>query len=238
VKLGQLLARDHIHLAVVVLGVVGQQHAQAVANGDARGHDEEGVAEAGILRVGQLVERLPGDEHGHNDRLAQADRHLEGDAEEVGVGGGVGFAQLVLDPGVAYLGGDLGEVDGRLQGLHLAEEEPALTLGTGPVVKERLRYLGDADVTTLAPLLHAAAHLVYELVLLQAVLRPLGVEDELLPLLLGRRHGHEVGGDAPPLDDLVGDAVFGELEVARRLRERGVEDRVLYYHLGQSKPPP
>ena len=33
-----------------------------------------------ILRVGQLVERLPGDEHRHHYGLAGAGRHLEGDA--------------------------------------------------------------------------------------------------------------------------------------------------------------
>ena len=39
-----------------------------------------------VLRVGQLVERLPGDEHRHDDGLAGAGRHLEGHARQAGVG--------------------------------------------------------------------------------------------------------------------------------------------------------
>ena len=50
---------------------------------------------------------------------------------------------------------------------------------------------------------------------------------ELLALLLGLGDGDEVGAEAPRLDDLVGDAVVVELEVARRLLEGRVDDRVL-----------
>ncbi len=87
-----------------------------------------------VLRVGELVERLPGDEHGHDDGLAGAGRHLEGDARQAGVEVGVRLAQLVLDPGVAVAGGDLGEVDGGLERLDLAEEQLPLAVGVGPVV--------------------------------------------------------------------------------------------------------
>ena len=60
-QLLQLVGRHDVALAVVVLRVVGQQHAQPVADRDAGRDDQEGVGEAGVLRVGQLVERLPGD---------------------------------------------------------------------------------------------------------------------------------------------------------------------------------
>ena len=69
-ELLEQIGRHDVALAVVVLRVVGQQHAQAVADGDAGRDDQEGVGEAGVLRVGELVERLPGDEHGHDDGLA------------------------------------------------------------------------------------------------------------------------------------------------------------------------
>ena len=44
---------------------------------------------------------------------------------------------VVLDPGVAVLLGDLGDVDGGLQRLDLAEEELLLALGVGPVFQQR-----------------------------------------------------------------------------------------------------
>ncbi len=66
--------------------VVGQQHAQPVADGDAGRDDQEGVGEARVLRVGELVQRLPGDQHRHDDRLAAAGRHLERDAGQARVG--------------------------------------------------------------------------------------------------------------------------------------------------------
>ena len=81
------VGRDDVALAVVVLRVVRQQHAQPVADGDAGRDDQEGVGEAGVLRVGALVERVPGDEHGHDDGLAGAGGHLERHARQAGVRG-------------------------------------------------------------------------------------------------------------------------------------------------------
>ena len=62
----------NVPLPVVVLRVVGQKHAQTVTDGDAGGDDQEGVGETGILGVGQFVEGVPGDEHGHDHGLAAA----------------------------------------------------------------------------------------------------------------------------------------------------------------------
>ena len=64
------LGRYNVTLAVVVVRVVRQQHAQPVTDGDAGRDDQEGVGEAGVLRVGVLVERVPSDEHGHDDGFA------------------------------------------------------------------------------------------------------------------------------------------------------------------------
>ena len=138
----ELLGRDDVALAVVVVRVVRQQDAQPVADGDAGGDDQEGVGEAGVLRVGELVERLPGDEHGHDDRLAGAGGHLERDARQAGVRGVVGLADVVLDPGVAVLLGDLGDVDDRFEGFDLAEEELPLAVGVGPVFEQARRSSG------------------------------------------------------------------------------------------------
>ena len=135
-KLFLSCGRDDVALAVVVLRVVGQQHAQPVADGDAGRDDEERVGEAGVLRVGELVERLPGDEHGHDDGLARAGRHLECSAGQARVRGVVRFAERVLNPGVAEFFGNLGDIDGGFEGLDLAEEELLLAARIGPVVEQ------------------------------------------------------------------------------------------------------
>ena len=144
------LGRDDVALAVVVLRVVGQQHAQPVADGDAGRDDQEGVGEAGVLRVGELVERVPGDEHGHDDGLAGAGGHLEGRARQAGVRGVVRLAERVLDPGIAVLLGDLGDVDGGFEGFDLAEEELLLAVGVGPVGEQAGGGGRHADVAALA----------------------------------------------------------------------------------------
>src|SRR5690606_23590915 len=88
---------------------------------------------------------------------------------------------------------------------------------------------GHVGPLELAPPVDALAQLVDELGLLDAVDRLLGVAQLLLGagLLLGRRHRHEVLAGATALDDLIGDAVLVEPEVARGRVERRVQDRVL-----------
>src|SRR5712671_1625855 len=59
--------RQNVTLAVVVVGIVRQKNAQAIADRDSRANDEKGIGESGVLRIRELVERLPGDQHPHND---------------------------------------------------------------------------------------------------------------------------------------------------------------------------
>ena len=230
------LGRHDVELAVVVVGVVGQQHAQAVADGDARRHDEERIAEPGVLRRLDLVERVPGDEHRHDHGLAAARGHLEGHAIELRVGRFVGLAQLVGQVLLARPRHALCEVDRRLDGLDLAEEEPAVAIAPLPVLQQAARRARDARVVAPAPVAHGGAHLVDVVVLPPPVVGPLGAELELLAFLLGLRHGDEVGAGAARFDDLVGDAVVGELEVLARLEERRVDDRVLDDELTHAAP--
>jgi len=219
-QLRQLVGGHQVALAVVVARVLWEQHAEPVADRDARGHHEEGVGESVVLRVGQLVERVPGDEHGHDDRLAAAGGHFEGDAEQERVVLVVGLPDRAFDPGVAASLGGLREVDGRLQGLDLAEEQLAVAVRVGPILQEARSCPGDAGVVPLAPESHSATDLIDELVLLDPVLGPFGVEHELGlgALLLARLgDGDEVGTDPSGLDDLAGDPLVGEAEVPRRL---------------------
>jgi len=231
----ELLARvfgDEVELAVVVVGIVGEQDAEAVADGNAGGDDEERVGEAVVLRVGQLVEGVPGDEHGHDDGLAAAGGHFEGHAEEEWVGIVVGAAEVVFDPGVAVLAGDLGEVDGGFESLDLAEEEAALAGRVGPVGEEAAGDVGDVAMAALAPLADLGADAVDELVFLDAVLGPVGIDDKLFAALFGAGDGDEIGREAAFVDGFVGDALVGEVKVPRGLEVGGVEDGVFDDDLG------
>jgi len=78
------------------------------------------------------------------------------------------------------------------------------------------------------------------LVFLDAVPGPLRVEDHLptLALLLGAGNGHEVGTGPALGGDLVRDALLGKLEVARGFLEGGVDDGVLYHHVGHGRSLP
>jgi hypothetical protein len=222
------VGRDDLQSLVVVLRVAGEQDAQPVLDRDAWRDDEERVGEPGVLRVGQLVERVPGDDHRHHRRLAAARGHLAGHAEQLGVRVGVELPQLVLDPVVAVLLRDLRDVDQRLQRLDLAEEEPPVAVGAVPVLEQAGRRAGDVGVAALAPKLHALADAVDVLVLLNPVGGPvlerlLGV----LRLLPGPGDGDEVRARASLADDVVGDTAVVEPVVPARLREWGVDDRVL-----------
>ena len=74
------VGRQQIKGLVVVIGCVGLKDSQTVTNGDARSDDQEGVAESLVLPVVDLVERLPGDKHRHDDGLSGPGGHLERDA--------------------------------------------------------------------------------------------------------------------------------------------------------------
>jgi len=236
-KVDQLGWSDHIALAVVVARVVWQQHAETVANGDARSDQQEGIGEPGVLGVRELVQRLPRDEHGHDDGLAAACGHLERHPEQARVVPGTCITKGVRDPLVAVLASYLGGVDSGLDGFDLAEEQRPLALGVRPVVQEFAGGPRDAHMPAASPLLHPGPNAVDELVLLDAVGRPLRIERGMLTLLLGPRDGNEVLADAALRHDLVGDAVLGEAEVPLGLREWRVDDGVLDDDLTHGVPP-
>ena len=146
---------NDVEFLVVVVRVGRQEHAQPVADGDAGRDDQEGVGEPIVVRVAALVEHLPGDEHGHDDRFAAAGRHLARDAEQVRPGLGRLLPQVLLDPVFAVLGllRDLGDEDERFQRLDLAEEQPAAEAVLGmPVFEQGAGDGGDVRPTRLAPL--------------------------------------------------------------------------------------
>ena len=187
-----LVSGQDVALAVVVLRIVRQEHPQPITDGNAGGDDEKGVAETGILRICGLVQRVPGNEHGHDDGLAGTGRHLQRDARQAGVGLIVGLAQRILDPGVAGPARDLGEVDDGFQRLDLAEKELLFAVGVCPVGQQPGGRGRDARIAPLPPQGDAAADVVDELIFLNALLNPFGIKRELPALFPRPGDRHEV----------------------------------------------
>ena len=102
------------------------------------------------------------------------------------------------------------------------------TAGSGLTPRGLSRGQSCGPAVAFSPELDAGTNLVDELILLDPVLRPLGVKDKLLlALLAGPGDGKEVGTGPAALDDLVGDPLVGELEVPTRLPERRIDNRIL-----------
>ena len=212
---------------VIVKRVGGQQHPQPVADGDARRHHQERVCKAPVLAVGQLVQRLPGDQHRHHQRFAAAGRHLERHAVQLRVGFLVGGLQSILYPAITKAPGYLGDVDGRFQSLDLAEKQPPFPFRVFPILQQSLADAGDVKVAALPPFADAGSDLVDGDVFLLAVACPLRLKGQLLGGAVARgRDGHEIGTHPPLFHDLVGDALLGKFKMALRFVKRRIEDGV------------
>ena len=107
---------NKLRLDVVVVGVVGLKHPQAVLDRDARGDNEKAACELLALRSPDGVDGLPGDQHRHQGRLAGACGELQRRTRELGVRVAVRGGEVVEDSlrALAGVGSDLGEPDGRL----------------------------------------------------------------------------------------------------------------------------
>ncbi len=231
-----MIGSEEIAFHVVVAGEVRAQNLEAVADGDPGRDDEERVAEALVLGIGELVESLPGDKHRHDHGLAAARGHLEGDAVEAGVSNLAVLAELVLDPGLA-VAGNLTEEDRGLEGLDLAEEERLLAAGLGPVGQQVAGDRRDAGVSGAPPGADMLAHAVDEVVVERLLRGEVAGQRELRAApRLGLGDRAEVGAAATAVGDLVGDAIVVEPEMARRLAERRVQDRVVDHDRWQAVP--
>ena len=240
VQVVEHVAGHELPAGVVGVGVVGLQDAEAVLDRDARRHDKEPARESTAAGAADGVDRLPGDDHRHDRRLAGAGRQLEGEAGEAGVGLLVGGVEVVEEAAAvaAELGGDLAQPDDRLDGLDLAEEGAEAAELIAPPVLEQAGGLGRdppvAGVAERAPAVDLAAELVDEerrfFVLLLGGGEALGVahhERCLLPLrsaLLRLGDRHDELREATITDDLVRRLARFELPVARRVLVGGVED--------------
>src|SRR5260370_33315719 len=92
---------------IEVFGVGGFEHLQAALHGEAGGDYENIFGVALVLRVGDFVQDLPGDEHGHDDGFARAGGHFGAEAG----GGGARRGEVY---GGAVGGGGVVEADCRV----------------------------------------------------------------------------------------------------------------------------
>ena len=71
-KVREHIGRHEVEVAVVFVRIVGHQYTQTITNGDTWGYDEKPVGEAfAVLQPGR-IDRLPGDNHGHDGGLTCA----------------------------------------------------------------------------------------------------------------------------------------------------------------------
>ena len=146
--------RHDIKVLVVVIVAGRDEHLQAPLDRETGRHDEDVLGEAGVLRVGDLVQDLPGDHHRHDDGLAGAGRHLGAQPlKRSAVAGDVDAHPLRWRR--------FGQPDQRLDGFELAEEKPVIALlGVVPVLKQPLGDPGHAGVARFAPRLDPRPDLV------------------------------------------------------------------------------
>ena len=143
VEVGQQVVRHEVAAAVVAVRVVRLEHPQPILDGEAGGDDQESPREAAAARPAHRVDGLPGDQHGHHGGLARAGGELERKAEQPRVRflGGVLQVSEEAPAGPARVGGGLGQPDGGLDRLDLAEEGPDAGEAVVPPVPEQARGL-------------------------------------------------------------------------------------------------
>ena len=191
--------------------------------------DEEGVGEAVVLRVAALVEHLPGDQHGHHDRLAAAGRHLARHAEQVGPAPSAAVARcfsIQVSPYFVCLATSVMKISVSRASIWQKNSRRKAVRGV-PVFKQRAGHGRHVRPAAVSPQLDACRmRLTWSLsVFFSSASRS---SNSPLHLLLRRGDREEVAALAPALVDLVRDRVrVVEPEVPRRLVERRVQNRVL-----------
>ena len=196
------------------------QDAEAVANGDSGGNDQEAPGKTAAVGAANRIDGLPGDQHGHDGGFAGTGSEFQAESPKVRVGVKVGFVEMVQKAltGVAQFGGDFGEPDDGFDGLHLAEEWPDAVKGVvTPVLKQARRfrsYLPIVGVGRAPPLIHLHAEVVDQagLGVLLLIAGETFVQSEglLLRLLFLRPgDGGDELGETTTLDDALGGLAFG-----------------------------
>ena len=240
VQVAEQVARHQFAAFVVAVRVVGLQHPQAVANGQAGGQHQEAAREPPAVRMPHRVDGLPRDQHRHHRGLAGAGGELQCQPGEPRIGLFVGRLQPLQElPSLASrTGRDLGQPDHRLYRFDLAEERAQAAEPVVPPVVQQpggLRGNPPLGARQPAPIVHALAHALdqpHQLVLLAILVRlPPGIIDTQLRLLGALLASVRDRGDerhrAPSIHDAVGGLpVLIQLPVPRRVLVRRIQDRL------------
>ena len=80
---------------VVTVWVVRLENAEPILNGQAGGDDQEASGEVFAGGMTDRVDRLPGDQHGHDSCLTGPGSQLQREAHQFGIGVFVGSGQVV-----------------------------------------------------------------------------------------------------------------------------------------------
>ena len=99
-QIGQHVFGHEVVFGVVAGGIVWLQHAQAIADGDAWGDDQEAASEAPASRLADGIQGLPSNEHCHHCGFAGSGGEFQGDAQQIWVGVFVRAMQVISDVAV------------------------------------------------------------------------------------------------------------------------------------------
>ena len=156
---------------------------------------------------------MPGDDHGHNQRLARTRRHLCAQAPEHSAVGRYIHADLLGRR-------SFGEPDQRLDGLQLAEEEPASgkLFRIRPVRQETLGDSRNARIRRLAPSLHPRSN---------AVDQRYRNENAGVVECRGIRRGDDVSRGAPSIGQIEQSRLPVIVPMPHRLLVRRVDDKTV-----------
>ncbi|MBT9175219.1 MAG: hypothetical protein DDT22_00893 [candidate division WS2 bacterium] len=199
-------------LVIIPLGRRFQHRQPAFHRQPWRDHQHV-LGKAAVLRIGDLVQNLPGDEHGHNDSLARSSGHLTTLARKLSAVAG----NLDAD---ALGRRRFTQPDQRFHRFQLAEEEtPRLELfRVTPVRKQPLGDAAYARPAGLAPGFHARADLVDQ----RDFHKDAGVVEGL-----GIARGHHIARRAAALHQVEGPRLARVAPVARRFFVGRVDDQAV-----------
>jgi hypothetical protein len=241
------VGRHELAICVIAVWIVGLEDSQAIFDGQAGRDNQEATGEVFAVGAADGVDRLPGDEHGHDGGFAGTGGELERETQEFGVGVVVGGGQM-FEQSLAGRGarGDLCEPDGGLDRFHLTEERADASKRVAAPMLEQAggfgRDLPLARVWPGAPLGDVAAHFVDDRV--GVVLLLLGrqpgtfIENDIL---LGRRgfsflrlgDRRDELGAATGVDDFLRRLAVGiEFPMPLGALVRRIEDRMLEERIG------
>ena len=231
------VVRDQLARAVVVVRVVRLQDAQAIADGQAGCDDEKAAGEVFAAGPANGVERLPGDQHRHDGRLAGPRGEFQREPLDLRIRVGVDRLQVVEQSFARrQMRRDFGKPDRRFDRLDLTEERTdAAELVMSPVLEKsrRLRRHLPLAGRQVAPRVDLPAHLVDDrrevvgLLLRRKALALVEVQFLLTAPtpLLGLRNRRDEFGAAASLEQVTsGLARLVELPMLMRVLVRRVDD--------------